>query len=53
VSLYYYTRIIYSILIKTRKINLIYQDRKHTFPALGVTISVAGNVLAPILVMLT
>ena len=53
VSLFYYTRVIYTMLIKTRKNKIINNNHSRTTPHTLITLTIAGNIIAPALVIIT
>jgi NADH:ubiquinone oxidoreductase subunit 2 (subunit N) len=53
ISLYYYIRVIYFLVLKTRKINLISEEHNQPVSYLIATISLGGNITAPLVVLLT
>jgi NADH-ubiquinone oxidoreductase chain 2 len=53
ISLYYYIRVIYFLVLKTRKINLISEEQNQPVSYIIATISLGGNITAPLVVLLT
>jgi NADH-quinone oxidoreductase subunit N len=52
ISLFYYLRVIYFLILRTRKINLIFTQQKQSIPIFTLVICLGGNLAAPLIALL-